>query len=82
MSQQAAYLWFKEAALMKIYPHFLMIKSDGSIKDISKFSPITFGYAPNADSNIETQTVFMMTNDMKLYACNYYTGRLQFNKIF
>ena len=62
---------------MKIYPHFLMIKSDGSIKDISKFSPITFGYAPNADSNIETQTVFMMTNDMKLYACNYLTGKLK-----
>ena len=62
---------------MKIYPHFLMIKSDGSIKDISKFFPITYGYAPNTDSNIETQTAFMMTNDMKLYACNYLTGKLK-----
>ena len=66
---------------MKIYPHFLMIKSDGSIKDISKFFPITSGltsgYPPNTDSNIEKQTAFMMTNDMKLYACNYLTGKLK-----
>ena len=64
----------KEASLMKIYPHFLMIKSDGSIKDISKFGRVTFGYSPNTDSNIEAQTAFMMTNDMTLYACNYKTG--------
>ena len=57
-----------------------MIKSDGSIKDISKILPITsgstFGYAPNTDSNIIEQTAFMMTSDMKLYACNYNTGKV------
>ena len=73
-SQQATFLWMKESSLMKIYPHFLMIKSDGSIEDISQFNRVTFGYFKNADSNIETNTTFMMTNDMKLYACNYKTG--------
>ena len=73
-SQQATFLWMKESSLMKIYPHFLMIKSDGSIEDISKFNRVTFGYSTNADSNIETHTTFMMTNDMTLYACNYETG--------
>ena len=28
-NQQATFLWMKESSLMKIYPHFLMIKSDG-----------------------------------------------------
>ena len=73
-SQQATFLWMKESSLMKIYPHFLMIKSDGSIEDISKFNRVTFGYSTNTDSNIETHTTFMMTNDMTLYACNYETG--------
>ena len=73
-SQQATFLWMKESSLMKIYPHFLMIKSDGSIEDISEFNRVTFGYFTNADSNIETNTTFMMTNDMTLYACNYETG--------
>ena len=73
-NQQATFLWMKESSLMKIYPHFLMIKSDGSIHDISKFNRVTFGYSTNTDSNIETHTTFMMTNDMTLYACNYKTG--------
>ena len=81
LSEQAAYLWVKESALMKLYPHFLMVKYDGSIKDISRKhtikSGLTSGYASKADSNISTQTSFMMTNDMKLFACNYLTGNLQ-----
>ena len=63
---------------MRTLPHFLMIKSDGSVKDISRFngySPAITGYPTNPDSNIGGgYRAFMMTKDMKLYGYKWKTG--------
>ena len=82
LSQSAAYLWVKEGLPMKTTPHFLMIKSDGSVEDISRFcgySPTITEYPTNPNSNIEAKyTAFMMTKDMKLYGYNWNSGILTF----
>ena len=63
---------------MRTQPHFLMIKSDGSVKDISRlngYSPAITGYPTNPDSNIGGgYRAFMMTKDMKLYGYKWKTG--------
>ena len=82
LSQSAAYLWVKEGLPIKTTPHFLMIKSDGSVEDISRFSgysPTISEYPTNPNSNIEAKyTAFMMTKDMKLYGYNWNSGILTF----
>ena len=63
---------------MRTLPHFLMMKADGSVKDISRFngySPAITQYPTNPDSNIGGEyTAFMMTKDMKLYGYNWNSG--------
>ena len=86
LSQSAAYLWVKEGLPMRTTPHFLMIKSDGSVEDISRFSgysPTITEYPTNPDSNIEARyTAFMITKDMKLYGYNWNSGILTFELYF
>ena len=77
LSQSAAYLWVKEGITMRTTPHFLMIRSDGSVEDISRFSGYSLTiteYPTNPDSNIEAYTTFMMTKHMKLYGYNWNSG--------
>ena len=73
--------FFRDCGYSGAY-YWTILKSDGSVEDISRFSgysPTITEYATNPNSNIEAKyTAFMMTKDMKLYGYNWNSGILTF----
>ena len=57
---------------MKLAPHFVGIKEDGSFHDISvssKSTPLsTYPKTPN--EKITEENLFVLSNDMTLHSCN------------